>query len=123
MKKIFLLAGLLVAGHFMQGQVLKKIADRAKNRAENNANNKVNNTVDKTVDEAMNPEINKDKNAGDTTKKEQSIPSETKNTDSTPTGFKAYSKFDFVPGEKVIGFRSEERRVGKECRCRWAEYQ
>ena len=25
-------------------------------------------------------------------------------------------------GEKVLGFRSEERRVGKECRSRWSPY-
>ena len=88
----------------MQGQILKKVTDRAKNRAENNVNNKVNNAVDKTVDDAMNPNIKKDKNAGDTTKKEQPVASETKNTESSPASFKAYSKYDFVPGEKVIGF-------------------
>lgn len=104
MKKIIFLALLIAPAVFANGQVLKKIADRAKNRAENNANNKVNNTVDKTVDEMMNPNINKDKNASDTTKKEQPVTSETKNTESSPAGFKAYSKFDFVPGEKVIGF-------------------
>src|SRR5688572_13476584 len=111
MKKIFLLAGLLIGGHFMHGQVLKKIADRAKNRVENNANNKennannkVNNTVDKTVDDVMNPDINKDKNSGDTIKKQETAQGETKNTESSPTSFKAYSKYDFMPGEKVIGF-------------------
>src|SRR2546430_3839064 len=26
------------------------------------------------------------------------------------------------PAEKLVGFRSEERRVGKECRSRWSPY-
>jgi outer membrane protein OmpA-like peptidoglycan-associated protein len=101
MKKIFLLAVLLIAGFFMQGQVLKKIADRAKNRTETNVNNKVDNAVDKTVDDAMNPNIIRDK-ITDTTKKEEG--SAAIKSENTPAGFKAYSKYDFVPGEKIIGF-------------------
>src|SRR2546427_1914446 len=27
-----------------------------------------------------------------------------------------------MPGQRVRGFRSEERRVGKECRSRWSPY-
>lgn len=104
MKKLFLL--IIISGFALiaQGQILKKITDRAKNRAENNANNKVNNAVDKTVDDAMNPNINKDKNTGDTTKKEKTTAGDTKNNEGGPVSFKAYSKYDFVPGEKVIGF-------------------
>ena len=101
MKKIFFLAYVLVVTAFANGQILKKVTDRAKNKAENNANNKVNNTVDKTVDDAMNPTINKDKKT-DTTKKQEE-PTIVKN-ESNPASFKAYSKYDFVPGEKVIGF-------------------
>jgi OOP family OmpA-OmpF porin len=102
MKKLMLLATLLIATHFIQAQILKKITDRAKNRAENNANNKVNNTVDKTVDDAMDPNKNKEKNSADTTKKQEESTANTNK--SGPASFKAYSKYDFVPGEKVIGF-------------------
>src|SRR5271166_5564080 len=28
----------------------------------------------------------------------------------------------YIPISQVIGFRSEERRVGKECRSRWSPY-
>ena len=102
MKKIFLLVGFCVIAFFAESQVLKKITDRGKNKAENNANNKVNNTVDKTVDDAMSPDKNKDKNSADTTKKPEAT-AETK-SESGAGSFKAYSKYDFVPGEKVIGF-------------------
>ena len=82
----------------MHGQILKKIADRAKNKAENSTNNKVNTTVD----DAANPNKNKEKNATDTTKKEE-VATEAK-PESGPVGFKTYSKYDFVPGEKIICF-------------------
>jgi outer membrane protein OmpA-like peptidoglycan-associated protein len=104
MKKIMLLASLLVVVSVVQGQIIKKIADRAKNRAEQNANNKVNNAVDKTVDDAMNPNFEKNKNPDDTTKKNEKTNTDAGKTESGPVGFKAYSKYDFVPGEKVIGF-------------------
>ena len=35
---------------------------------------------------------------------------------------KAYDQIDAAPEEKARGIRSEERRVGKECRSRWSPY-
>ncbi len=92
---------MIIANTCVEGQILKKISDRAKNRAEQNANNKVNNVVDKTVDDAMNPNLEKSKESKpqDTTGKESN-----KEAVSSAVGFKAYSKYDFIPGEKVIGF-------------------
>ena len=102
MKKIIVLIPLLVVVTMTEAQIIKKIADRAKNRAEQNANNKVNNAVDKTVDDAMNPNLekNKENKSKDTTGNDNN-----KETGSSgPVSFKTYSKYDFVPGEKVIGF-------------------
>jgi len=101
MKKITLLMSLFVCVSFVQGQILKKIADRAKNRAENKVNNKIDNTVDKTVDDAM--DIKKENGEKNTA---------TTNSDTDPGsksngpsgGIKAYSKYDFVPGERIIVF-------------------
>ncbi|HET6767056.1 MAG TPA: hypothetical protein VFH08_06650, partial [Chitinophagaceae bacterium] len=104
MKKIFFLISICVLTNFVNGQILKKVTDRAKNRAENNANNKVNNKVDKTVDDAMDPNKNKDKNASDTTKKPEGQSADAVKSESGPASFKTYSKFDFVPGEKVTGY-------------------
>jgi OmpA-OmpF porin, OOP family len=100
MKKVFLLAGLLTAGLFMQGQLLKKIADRAKGKVESNANNKVDKAVDKTVDEAMDGKTDKTKDNNST----KDAPSKDVSTSSGPATIKTYSKYDFVPGEKIIVF-------------------
>ena len=91
---------MLILTIFVNGQILKKVTDRAKNRTESNANNKVNNTVDKAVDDAMSPNVSKDKKT-DTLKKEETTITK---GESNPPSFKAYSKYDFIPGEKVIGF-------------------
>jgi len=99
MKKMIFLFSLCVITHFANGQILKKVSDRVKNRVDNNANNKVNNTVDKTVDDAMNPGKNKDNSSG-----EPGANSNTNTTNSSngPATMKTYSKYDFVPGEKII---------------------
>ncbi|HEX6848670.1 MAG TPA: OmpA family protein [Chitinophagaceae bacterium] len=102
MKKTIFTACLLSFTFLGQGQILKKVTDRTKNRVENNANNKVNNTVDKTVDDAMNPAISNDKKNDTTKPKETSA--EVVKSEGNLASFKAYSKYDFVPGEKVIGF-------------------
>ena len=100
MKKLITLFVVLSTVFNAQSQILKKVADRAKNKAESNANNKVNNAVDKTVDEAMDPKIDGKKEPG----KENDATIKNVESPSGPATLKTYSKFDFVPGEKVIGF-------------------
>ena len=34
----------------------------------------------------------------------------------------AVNRVEEVSGKKVVSYRSEERRVGKECRSRWSPY-
>src|SRR5687767_10048780 len=98
MKKIILLAILLISAHFMEAQILKKLKQ------------KIDNKVDKTVEDAKNgKKDDNDKKKGDnensntggdnTAKNENS-----QNNQNNPATIKAYSKYDFVPGEKVIGF-------------------
>jgi OmpA-OmpF porin, OOP family len=91
MKKIFLLTGLLITSLFLHSQILKKITDKAKEKVDKKA--------EKTVDDVPNG------------KKDEKKTVESKDTTTTPAGnttqpasLKAYSKFDFVPGEKIIGF-------------------
>jgi OOP family OmpA-OmpF porin len=102
MKKKFLLAMLLISTHFIQAQLLKKIADRAKNRAESNVNKKVDNAVDKTVDDAT--DLKKDDKSGTENTTTNNTSSDKQNTDNTATigSIKSYSKYDFVPGEKIV---------------------
>lgn len=100
MKKLIVLFVVLSTVFNVQSQILKKVADQAKNRAESNANNKVNNAVDKTVDETMDPKIDGKKEPV----KENDATIKNVESTSGPATLKTYSKFDFVPGEKIIGF-------------------
>jgi outer membrane protein OmpA-like peptidoglycan-associated protein len=88
MKKLILLATLLISIHFIQAQVFKKLKE------------KVDNKVDKTVDDAMNGKKNdngNNDNVGDNTATNEKGQAE-------PGSIKVYSKYDFVPGEKIIVF-------------------
>lgn len=87
MKKLFLAACFFAFNFFANAQ-LKDVINKAKQKA----NEKINNTADSSVNK-------KESDAG--TKK----PDTKKDTvQPGPVSIKAYSKYDFVPGEKVMGF-------------------
>ena len=90
MKKITLILGVFI---FFQshGQLLKKIGDKAKQKIENKA--------DKSADDAVNGK--KDENKVNEVKDTPTTP-ETNNNQ--PASLKVYSKYDFVPGEKILVF-------------------
>jgi len=85
MRKIVLLLGLLTTFSIVEAQLLKKLKD------------KVDNTVNKKVDDATNGK-----------KGEQGSGGTSENTGGGsspgPATMKTYSKYDFVPGEKIIVF-------------------
>src|SRR5436190_3926880 len=87
MKKIILLVSLLISFSLAEAQLIKKLKE------------KVDKKVDKTVDDATNGKKDEKGNTGE---------NETKGTDANstnePGSIKAYSKYDFVPGEKIIVF-------------------
>jgi outer membrane protein OmpA-like peptidoglycan-associated protein len=97
MKKIFFLTSLLALSVFVDGQILKKIADKAKNKVEN-AGNKTNNPAEDGAG------TDKNKNSADTTKKQEEPSTSNGKSETGPATLKAYSKYDFVPGEKIIVF-------------------
>jgi OmpA-OmpF porin, OOP family len=88
MKKLFILILVLICVHFTQAQLLKKIKEKV--------DNKVNNTVEKKVDGAVNGNKEEQTNAENTTGNSTS--------NNNPPTIKTYSKYDFVPGEKIIVF-------------------
>src|ERR1700745_862910 len=88
MKKIILLLGIFVFIQSAEAQLLKKLTDKAKQKADEK--------VDKKIDDAMNGK--KDEKTNTETKEE------TNTTSSQPATLKSYSKYDFVPGEKIIVF-------------------
>ena len=100
MKPFFLVFLLIAFAGDARSQLLKKLGDRAKNKIEQKAGDKVDKTIDNTTDgksktETENGEV-KVKTDEDGTK----VKTEAKNTE----GLKAYSKYDFIPGEKVIAY-------------------
>lgn len=87
MRHLLLLLSLLTITIVIQAQFPKKLLDKAKDK------------VNKKVDDVTAGKT--DKPASET-KETSSSGAETPSTE--PASFKTYSKFDFVPGEKVIGF-------------------
>ena len=78
-----------------------QILDKIKNKAKQRADQKVDQTIDKGLDEAE----GKNKKEKDKDKTDESSEVKNKNEEgakSTPQGLKAYSKYDFVPGEKIV---------------------
>jgi outer membrane protein OmpA-like peptidoglycan-associated protein len=100
MNKILLISFLLFSGSFSQAQILKNVSEKAKKKS--------NNEIDKTIENTENKKNGKN-DSRDTTdnKKNIQVNDTTINPGSDPNqpaSFRAYSKYDFVPGEKVIGF-------------------
>lgn len=98
-----LTASLLAFAFFSHSQVLQKIKERVKQKAEVRTNEK----VDKTVDTAFNKTERKvddavKGNPGGKTRKDSTAKDD--NSSGNTTSIKSYSKYDFVPGEKIIGF-------------------
>ena len=85
---IFILSLLAFTG-FSNAQILKKLADKAKQKADEKVDKTINNTTSGQKDEKTN-----------TDNKENT---ETK-ASNEPATLKTYSKYDFVPGEKILVF-------------------
>jgi OmpA-OmpF porin, OOP family len=88
MKKIIILVIAPFLVFSAQSQLLKKLADKAKEKVETKADKKVDETINGKKDEKTNPET---KNEAGTSATQ-------------PASLKTYSKYDFVPGERVIVF-------------------
>ncbi|MEO8584433.1 MAG: hypothetical protein ABI415_11580, partial [Flavitalea sp.] len=118
MKKVLLL---LIVACFLKpnanAQVLKRLADRAKQKLENKAGDKVDKGIDDATDgnkketDAKKPtgsDNNGNSNPGstiDNSTNSTTSSSSGSNKDAagnTPASLKTYSKYDFVPGEKIL---------------------
>jgi len=118
-------AGLLCISVFSNGQILKDISNRIKQKAQQRADQKIDQTIDKGFDKAEGAGKKKDSsvannsntnatdsktNTNGTQTNTSTNPDDKNNTansasqsgNSQKTGFATYSKFDFVPGDKVI---------------------
>jgi OmpA-OmpF porin, OOP family len=94
MKHIFFVFLLIVFTGNAQAQLLKRLGDRAKNKMEQKAGDKVDKTIDNATDgksktETEEVKTNDENNSG-------AISS------AKPQGLKSYSRYDFVPGDKIL---------------------
>lgn len=90
--------------HAQVGNVLKRLKNTATSTAENKASNEVSSGVSKGIDNVL---ARKEKKKKKEQENDDSLgsteqPNETAAKPSVKPGLKAYSKFDFVPGEKVM---------------------
>ena len=119
MKKLLLIVLAFSVFFTADAQFIKRMADRAKNRIEQKAGEK----VDKGVDEATDVKKKDNKKSSDSKNKggsdeeatssssddgesssSSSSSSSTASSEEEPATLQTYSKYDFVPGDKVIAY-------------------
>ena len=124
MKKLvflFITLGLLSSS---KAQFIKRIAERAKNKIEQKTGDKVDKTIDDATDGKKNKKDNDNRsdnesntNAGndnstvssDNSSNSSTSASDEPSSEGKPAKLEAYSKYDFVPGEKVIAYEDFAR--------------
>ncbi len=92
---------------FAQFGILDRAKQNAKNKVNNKIDEKINKGIDKTVDGADNEIKGKTKKTeGNTNSQRRDVDEASSSSSSSKkvneTSFKSYSKFDFVPGEKLV---------------------
>jgi OmpA-OmpF porin, OOP family len=99
MKQILLGCTILLLSMQVDAQfenLLKRTGDKLKQKVDQKVDQKIDNAVNKTVDGVDDAATGKKKKNENTEQNKDDKKKE------NATGFKAYSKFDFVPGEKVL---------------------
>jgi OOP family OmpA-OmpF porin len=100
MKKI-ILAFLLIGLTLFANAQLKGILDKAKQKVGKKADEKVDKSIDKTIDPSSGKSETETNGANETS---NAAPDTAKAEKAAPASIKAYSKYDFVPGEKIVVF-------------------
>ncbi|MBS4064402.1 MAG: OmpA family protein [Chitinophagaceae bacterium] len=105
MKRIAFCISFFCVASLVQAQLnpIERAKERAKQKAQQKLDQKVDQTVDKAMDPALDPK-KKNKNAKDSTVKGKDGTGGEPGSKSGKPSLETYSKFDFVPGEKVILF-------------------
>jgi OmpA-OmpF porin, OOP family len=96
MKKALLLAMMFSIAHFSNAQI-GNVLKKAKQKAESKANEKVDKTIDK-------PGTETEKKTSPNNDAEGTAKPSTDTVKNEPKSLKTYSKYDFVPGERIIAF-------------------
>ncbi len=111
MKKVFVLVfGLIFIQQLNAQSILDRIKQKAKNKVDQKVDEKLDKAVSKPIDAADDAVSGKSKkkqtgntdNNTNTGNSEDANSSKGNSKSSSGEGFKSYSKFDFVPGEKLV---------------------
>ena len=97
MKRYLLMAVLFAIVSTTQAQILKNAANRVKQKMDQKTNEKIDKTIDEAVDGKKKPT-----EAASTNEATPVNQSETTATKAQPKTLKAYSKYDFVPGDVIL---------------------
>lgn len=85
-------------GNAQFGGILKKVKEKASSKTEEKVEDKVSSVIDNSIDKIFG--IPKNKKNSSTELKDDALQS--RQQDPTKKGIKSYSKFDFVPGERIV---------------------
>lgn len=122
MKKLIWLVVILLTTQLLPAQSIKRIGDRIKRKIENKTSEKIEKEIDKAVDgeSAKNTKKQKDessdsddgasvKKSSGNNKEDEDDENTTESSGTSSGSLASYSKFDFIPGEKIIAFGNFER--------------
>jgi OmpA-OmpF porin, OOP family len=114
MKKVFFVILLAAMTPFLSHAQFKNILNKAKSKIDQRVDSKIDKGMDNTLDKAE----------GKTAQQPVDKPEETTAPVATaakaePTGFKSYSKFDFIPGEQVVYYENFEQDAIGELPMEW----
>jgi OmpA-OmpF porin, OOP family len=109
----FIIFALLLQCNLAQTQVLKELSNLTKQKAKDRLNRRVDKTIDKVLDKVEdkidnpsgnNKSNNKNNNANtdENSNSEEGNKSSNNKSNSTTNGLKIDSKFDYIPGEKIV---------------------
>lgn len=124
MKKFIWLVVIILISQTLPAQSIKRIGDRIKRKIENKTSEKIEKEIDKAADGSSTKNTKKDskeqnsedndgasvkKNTGKNTDENDDGEKSTGSSNETGGTLSSYSKFDFIPGEKIIAYGNFER--------------
>ena len=110
---------LLVSLFLFQSPASSQILDKLKNKAKQRADQKVDQSIDKGLDEVEGKNKTKTETSEGEVKEKTKEGETTVKTESKGGGIKSYSKYDFVPGDKIVYSEDFSQDVGGEFPLKW----
>ena len=122
---MYCMAVLLLTGTAVKAQLIKSIKDAVKQKAEQKTTQKASDKTGDVMDDVLNGKIFRKKKKDSSDKDDKSSAKEEgnekgdKSSSRSKTNYGVYSKFDFIPGEKVIAFEDFSQDAVGDFPARW----